>query len=231
LRKSNTFAALGTIAHELTELIWKQGLNDIPIDDLKLVLEQKWDEYAQSSYKKLCDEWDGRDVPPPKDWPYYSMTRARTIRRLVNEVTEHRSNANVSRNAPGPLIETELVDESLRLKGIPDRVTFRDDGFYVFDIKTGHAVDEISAPYRRQLLLYAHLVKNHTGLEPLISMIALPMQRNASRDIRKPQRLIHYLSLPLRLVLVDSVITRPSVNLFGKTRTQIGKNTAALLAK
>ena len=167
LRKSNTFAALGTIAHELTELIWKQGLNDTPIDELKRVLEQKWDEYAQSSYEKLCNEWDGRDVPPPKDWPYFSMTRARTIRRLVNEATEHRANANVSRNAPRPLIEIELVDESLRLKGIPDRVTFGDDGFYVFDIKTGHAVEEISEPYRRQLLLYAHLVKNHTGLEPL----------------------------------------------------------------
>ena len=167
LRKSNTFAAIGTIAHQLTELVWKRGLNGTPIDDLKRVLEQKWDEFAHSSYEKLCGEWDGREVPPPKDWPYFSMTRARTIRRLVNEVTEHRSNANVSRNAPRPLIETELVDESLRLKGIPDRVTFTDDGFYVFDIKTGHAVEEISTPYRRQLLLYAHLVKKHTGLEPL----------------------------------------------------------------
>ena len=167
LRKSNTFAALGTIAHTLTELIWKRGLNDTPIDDLKRVLEQKWDECAELSYEKLCGEWDGRDVPPPKDWPYFSMTRARTIRRLVHEVTEHRSNVNQSRNARGPLIETELIDESLRLKGIPDRVTFTDNGFYVFDIKTGHAVEEISAPYRQQLLLYAHLVMKHTGLEPL----------------------------------------------------------------
>jgi CRISPR/Cas system-associated exonuclease Cas4 (RecB family) len=167
LRKSNTFAALGTIAHELTELIWKRGINDTPIEDLKRVLEKKWDEYAQSSYEKLCGEWDGRDVPPPKDWPYFSMTRARTIRRLVNEVTEHRSNLDINRQVPRPLIETELVDELLRLKGIPDRVTFRDDGFFVFDIKTGHAIEEISMPYRRQLLLYAHLVKKHTGLEPL----------------------------------------------------------------
>ena len=166
LRKSNTFAALGTITHELTELVWKRGLNDTPIDDLKRVLEEKWDECAHSSYERLRGEWES-DVPPPKDWPYFSMTRARSIRRLVNEVTEHRSNADVSRKAPRPLIETELVDESLRLKGIPDRVTFTDNGFYVFDIKTGHAVEEISAPYRRQLLLYAHLVMKHTGFEPL----------------------------------------------------------------
>lgn len=167
LRKSNTFAALGTIAHELTELVWKRGLNDTPIDDLRRVLEQKWDEYAQSRYEKLCGEWEGREVPPPKDWPYFSMTRARTIRRLIKEVAEHRSNVDVYRKVPRPLIETELVDESLRLKGIPDRVTFRDDGFFVFDIKTGHAIEELSIPYRRQLLLYAHLVKKHTALEPL----------------------------------------------------------------
>jgi hypothetical protein len=167
LRKSNTFAVLGTIAHELTELIWKRELNDTPINDLKRVLEQKWDEAAQLGYEKLCLEWDGRDVPLPKDWPYFSMTRARTIRRLVHEVTEHRSNVERGRITRGPFIETELVDESLRIKGIPDRVTFTDNGFYVFDIKTGHAVGEISAPYRRQLLLYAHLVTKHTELEPL----------------------------------------------------------------
>ncbi len=167
LRKSNTFAALGTIAHELTELIWKRGLNNTPIDDLKRLLEQKWDEYAQLSFEKLCREWEGRDVPSPKDWPYFSMTRARTIRRLVHEVAEHRSNADTSRNTLGPLTETELVDESIKLKGIPDRVTFVDNGFYVFDIKTGHAVEKISTSYRRQLLLYAHLVAKHTGLEPL----------------------------------------------------------------
>lgn len=167
LKKSNTFAALGTIAHELTELVWKQGLNETPIDELKRVLGEKWDVFAQTSYEKLRVEWEGREVPPPKDWPYYSMTRAKTIRRLINEVNDYRTNVDVKRDKPRPLIETELVDESLRLKGIPDRVIFTDDGFYVFDIKTGHAIEEISTPYRRQLLLYAHLVRRHTGLEPL----------------------------------------------------------------
>jgi hypothetical protein len=172
LRKSNTFAALGVIAHELTEMVWKQGLKDTPIKDIRRALEQKWDECAQSSYEKLCGEWDRHDVPLPKDWPFYSMTRARTLRRLVNEVAEHQSRLNENRNTPKAFVETELVDEALRLKGIPDRVIFIDDGFYVFDIKTGHAVEEISAPYRRQLLLYAHLVKKHTGLKPLaISLI------------------------------------------------------------
>lgn len=167
LKKSNTYAALGTIAHELTELVWKRGLNDTPIDELRRVLEQKWDEYAHSSYEKLCTEWDGREVPLPKDWPYFSMTRARTIRRLAKEVTVHRSSVNVNRKVPRLIVENELVDESLRLKGIPDRVTFKDNGFFVFDIKTGHVIEEISMPYRRQLLLYAHLVKKHTGFQPL----------------------------------------------------------------
>ena len=167
LKKSNTFAALGTIAHELTEVVWKRGINDTPFADLKQLLELKWDELAEVSYDNLRRDWEGRVVPPPKDWPFYALTRSRTIRRLIHEINQHRVKVASHTGAPNPLIEHELVDEEIRLKGIPDRVTFTEDGFYVFDIKTGHSVDSMSLPYRRQLLIYAHLVRVHTGFKPL----------------------------------------------------------------
>lgn len=168
LRTSNTFASLGTAAHQLTKMTWRGVFNSVSDDSLKPALDSEWLRLVVEQHQLLSNQWLGREVPQPQDWPYFSMTQAKTVRRLRAEIRNHRerSGAELSRG-DGPLVEGELVDESINLRGVPDRVVFVEDGFYVFDIKTGHSISSIEGPYRRQLLLYAHLVAKTTGRRPL----------------------------------------------------------------
>lgn len=171
LKRSNTYTSLGSAAHRLTEAVWRGDFALAADDEIREMLNSSWEELVEKEYKKLQQHWSGRDVPVPKEWPFYSITRAKTIRRLLAEIARHQQQEPKSDQHHTSWIEKEFVDEELQLKGIPDRVITQQDGFYVFDIKTGHSISEISTPYRRQLLLYAHLVAQNTGLKPLAMAI------------------------------------------------------------
>lgn len=167
LRRPNTYTSLGLTAHRLTEAVWQGDFTHAEDDEIRAMLNSAWEGLVEKEYEKLRQRWPDREVPVPKEWPFYSITRAKTIRRVLAEIARHQQQAPNFDQHHTSWIEKEFVDEELQLKGIPDRVITQQDGFYVFDIKTGHSISEISTPYRRQLLLYAHLVAQNTGLKPL----------------------------------------------------------------
>lgn len=168
LRTSNTFASLGIAAHELTKMVWRGFFKSVSDESLKSTLESEWLRLVVEQHQVLSKQWPGRKVPQPQDWPYFALTQAKTVRRLRTDIKNHNEKSGVgSSQADKPLVERELSDDSIRLKGVPDRVVFVENGFYVFDIKTGHSIGSIEGPYRRQLLLYAHLVAKTTGKRPL----------------------------------------------------------------
>lgn len=164
--KPNTFAALGTASHRLTERAWSNEFALVEIIDLDGKLFEAWDQEVAVQLQKMQAAWSPSEVPQPQDWPFYSINSRRSIRRIKNEIISFRERGGERRNADGPWVEHEIHDEESHLKGTPDRVIFFDESFIIQDLKTGFKVTEMSDSHRRQLLLYAHLVRKDTRKSP-----------------------------------------------------------------
>lgn len=164
--KPNTFAALGTASHRLTERAWSNEFALVENAELDQKLNEAWDQEVAIQLRQMQAAWSPSQVPPPQDWPYYSINSRRSIRRIKNEIIAFRERGGERRNPDGPWVEHEIQDEDSQLKGTPDRVIFFDEHFIIQDLKTGFKVKEMSDSHRRQLLLYAHLVRSDTGKIP-----------------------------------------------------------------
>lgn len=164
--KPNTFAALGTASHRLAQRAWSNEFAQIENVDLDEKLFEGWDQEIAVQLKKMQSAWSPSQVPQPQDWPFYSINSRRSIRRIKNEIVAFRERGVDRRDLDRPWVEHELQDEESQLKGTPDRVIFFDDCFIIQDLKTGFKVKELSESHRRQLLLYAHLVRSDTDKSP-----------------------------------------------------------------
>ena len=165
--KPNTFAALGTASHRLTERAWSNEFSQVENVDLDEKLFVAWNQEVAIQLQKMQVAWSPSEVSQPQDWPFYSINSRRSIRRIKNEIIAFRERGGERRNPDGPWVEHEIHDEDSHLKGTPDRVIFFDECFIIQDLKTGFKVKEMSDSHRRQLLLYAHLVRSDTRKNPL----------------------------------------------------------------
>jgi len=164
--KPNTFAALGTAAHRLTERAWSNEFSEIDNKDLDKNLLDAWNQEVDIQFQKMLIAWAPSQVPPPRDWPFYSINSTRTLKRILTEIIDFRGRGHKHSNIDRPWVEHELFDEKMCLKGTPDRVIFFEESFVIQDLKTGFKIKEMSESHRRQLLLYAHLVRSDTHKRP-----------------------------------------------------------------
>ena len=164
--KPNTFAALGTAAHRLTERAWSNEFAITEDGDLESTLLVAWTEEVEIQFRQMQVAWTPALVPMPKDWPYFSINKSRSIKRITDEIINFRNRGEHRRNFDRPWVEHEIFDGEYRLRGTPDRVIFFDNSFVIQDLKTGFKVKEMTESHRRQLLLYAHLVRSDAQKSP-----------------------------------------------------------------
>lgn len=164
--RPNTFSALGNAIHKLTERVWSNEFASISDDQIEDAITEVWKQCIEEQSEILTRSWGDSRVPSPVDWPFYSLSARRAIRRTLEEIRRFRTGIGPKTRERQTLIEEEIVDVSRNLAGTPDRVVLGEAGFSVIDLKTGHSIDGISERYRRQLLIYAHLVTQTTDLHP-----------------------------------------------------------------
>lgn len=152
----------------MSEIAWRGVFDDVGEVDAETKLAEKWRELIEVEFERLTSEWTPAAVPNPRDWPFHAITRNRTIRRVADEI-RRRELATPIGGRGSVRIETEIRDSANGIYGTPDRVVLTGHGFYIFDIKTGHSTSGITDAYRRQLLIYAHLVSLTTD-EPLLGI-------------------------------------------------------------
>lgn len=152
----------------MSEIAWRGEFDDVRNLETETKLAEKWTELIEVEYERLSSEWKPAAVPNPRDWPFYAITRNRTIRRVADEIRRRELVTPIGGRG-SVRIETEIRDPLNGICGTPDRVVLTGHGFYIFDIKTGHSIAGITDAYRRQLLIYAHLVSLTTD-EPLLGI-------------------------------------------------------------
>lgn len=167
-KRDSTYSILGTAAHELTKKVWSGEFNAVPNGDLATALRNEWNSLVEAGRDRLVGQWSPADVPGVVDWPYFSVRTRATVRRLTDEIASRRARTKGAGHG-AVRVEKSIVDVDLRLKGTPDRVILTGNGFYVLDLKTGNTLDTITSAFRRQLLIYAHLVSTTTS-EPLLGV-------------------------------------------------------------
>jgi RecB family exonuclease len=166
-RRPSTYTALGNVAHALTEAAFKRRNWSRDPVAAKAELSQFWDAQVADEAAKLAGAWAPASPPPPDEWPGYSMTRARTVRRAVRQVTQPAGQQpGLALRTPGTGIEIPLRDEETGLVGRADRIESDGASTRVVDLKTGLRQDAPTEEQRRQLLLYAVLVNRTTGAWP-----------------------------------------------------------------
>jgi hypothetical protein len=179
--RGNTFSALGIVAHRISERCQLGEWDAVPADDWQRHLKEAYEAEVETMYEELKSEWTPAVVPVPRDWPFFNKKMAITIaegRRLLQRrssiadgVAAMDVSADSSLKAPAVEggqreIEHDFHDNSIALKGRPDRVVYDGQMFDIVDLKSGPSEPEITDAFRRQLTLYAHLVSRDTGLTP-----------------------------------------------------------------
>jgi RecB family exonuclease len=166
-RRPSTYTALGNVAHALTEAAFKRRNWSRDPVAAKAELSQFWDAQVADEAAKLARAWAPASPPPPDEWPGYSMTRARTVRRAVKQVMQPSGQqAAAAPRSPVAGIEIELRDEETGLFGRADRIESDGSSTRVVDLKTGLRQDAPTEEQRRQLMLYAVLVHRKSGVWP-----------------------------------------------------------------
>lgn len=168
LRRLTHRTALGIAAHRLTERC-NRGEYDadcgVPVD---VWLRAAWQSVVADLHELLREDWHPADPPPPRAWPGYALTRACLLTRLapvaLKQARPGRPARSEGRTAfegtpPLPWVERRLKDESRGLVGRPDLVEERNGSVVVVELKSGTGQITVSEEQRRQLLLYAHLVR------------------------------------------------------------------------
>jgi hypothetical protein len=162
LRRPVPAALLGQAAHRLLEDAARGRFSSVPLEELAVLLQAAWDDEMRHAAAQFAV---GRlaPPPPPSEWPGYELTRVRLLRRLARQLRHPR--ATRARTATVS-VERPLEDSATGLHGRPDRVEHAGPHVRVVDIKTGLAQRDIRPAQRRQLLLYAYLVRQQLGRWP-----------------------------------------------------------------
>lgn len=153
---SSTRLVVGQIVHETIKRVGKGELDNIVDADLKDSIRQLWDKVAEEKERELSQTWESTSVPARAKWREYSNLKINTVNSLHRTITTFRQSTSYGNKRPQ--VEKYLKDPLIGLDGIPDRVEFRADGPHVVDIKSNNKDLTIKESWKRQTLLYAHLV-------------------------------------------------------------------------
>jgi ribosomal protein S28E/S33 len=181
-RRPTPRTALGIVAHALTEAAATEDLADQSADRAAW-LEARWELLVAEQADRLAAAWPGREVPPPRAWPGYAITKVRLVRHLTksppgkaskdhqrSDHTPAGPRATAAAFVP-PLPWVERTLHSDHLFGTPDLVEEVDGKLRVVDLKAGVHQRETTRAQRRQLLLYAGLVQSALGRLPELCVI------------------------------------------------------------
>lgn len=163
-QRSNTYSALGLVAHKVNEAAFSLKETAAGEDAIRDQLEALWDAEVAQACETLRQDWAPASPPPSEDWPSYQLTRTRTIRRLAKFLANRSEKQRSPQEGFG--IETWLHDPTTGLVGRADRIEHDGDERRVVDLKTGLHQEEPTDDQRRQLLLYAVLVNRTTNEWP-----------------------------------------------------------------
>jgi hypothetical protein len=216
--RRSTTAALGTVAHRLTELTLS-GAAPPPAQRRAWLIEQ-WEALLHTEWVGIQREWPGRTVEAPKHWPGEAATRVRLIRRLQALEVEARAipagavpstggdwtlpiGSADARPPALPWIERKLYDEARGVFGQPDRVEEVDGVLRVVDLKSGVRQEEMTTTQLQQLLLYAHLVEVSAGRLP---------QQVVVQDVKGNEQARPVSSVAVAAVVEEAVSARDRFN-------------------
>jgi hypothetical protein len=189
-RRPTPFTAIGLTAHRLHEVVASGAFATIPIEGRRGALEATWDAEIEAWNAKMVQAWAPVVPPDPSVWPGIDLTRSRVIRALLrNGSWDAVPHANSARGEPAsdgsqrglphlPQVELRLEDAGTRIFGILDRLQEDSRGLVVVDVKSGVLQGSATDEQRRQLLLYAGLVRAVCGRLP----DALVIQDAAGRE-------------------------------------------------
>lgn len=168
LARPSTYSVLGSAVHRLCERALRGRLLDASAQDLDATVSAQWASLVDEAYSELSKAWKPADVPPPASWPNFQLVSIRARRRAASLAAATHSDAPAPAAVGGGArsVEQELTDPTTGLRGTPDWVQESDGVIRVLDFKTGLNQADASEDQRRQLLLYAHLLRVKTGRLP-----------------------------------------------------------------
>jgi PD-(D/E)XK nuclease superfamily len=169
---SSPAARLGTVCHRVLELAGVGALPPAGDPHWREAFEAAWTEAIAEQEKERQRNPLEAHWPPPARWPYYAARKVAT-RRLCKRISESTSppgeRDGALLNAPEKLQEQRQQAFDGKLRGRAD-VTRRSPQSAIEDYKTGSVLDdesaEIKPQYRTQMLLYAVLEHETTGVWP-----------------------------------------------------------------
>lgn len=162
-QRPTPFTAMGNAAHVLSQRVTRGEFNGESGEGLEAALDSAWWEEIQTQADRL-NASGGVPQRPPAEWPGYELARLRAVKRLARDVRQRRDRSTWDDVSVRP--EADMVDEERHLIGRADRVEHSGDQTRIVDLKTGLSQGEPTQQQRRQLLLYAWLVKATTGSWP-----------------------------------------------------------------
>ena len=164
-QRPSTYAALGLVAHAVTEAAYRTHNRPHDEAERRRVVEGHWAQEIRKQVARLAEAWSPASPPPAADWPGYALTRIRTIRRAEKQIEGLTPSRTRAKRGGG--VEVELRDAGSGLFGRADRIDHVGRATRVVDLKTGLRQAEPSEEQRRQLLLYAVLIHRVEGLWPI----------------------------------------------------------------
>jgi len=184
LDRPNNFQTLGTIRHRVSEAVHKGALNEVELSSVKDAIGDLWDQITAEEAANHASRWSSSELPDVNSWLGYQNARANAKRALTRTITDYRNSNHKLRK---PDIENWLYDQELGIRGKPDRIEYHAQGSIIVDIKTGRPEATMKESWRRQLLLYAHLVQKASGETPIAIAIETASGNRLQEAITKKQ--------------------------------------------
>src|SRR5579875_1712756 len=165
---SSPAARLGTVCHRVLELA---GAGELPLADdpgWREAFDQAWAD-ATAERERMRNPLEAH-WPPPERWPYYAARKVAT-RRLCERILSARASGEAGYFAgEAPTLQEQRLEAfGGKLRGRAD-VVQRSPEPAIEDYKTGALFDsengEVKSQYRTQILLYAVLEHEATGVWP-----------------------------------------------------------------
>jgi hypothetical protein len=168
-------ARLGSACHAFLERIMKHELTDIPEADQQSELERLWSEEVSKEEELVRSSPLERHFGSAKRWPGYAVQRAQVMRKAQELLGSYRR-AGEKRGRT----ESERFYNAYsgRLRGRADAVFSWGQRTEIRDYKTGNIYEEdafgqmaLKSRYRQQILLYAAMHHDQTGVWPVFGHV------------------------------------------------------------
>lgn len=188
-------ARLGTVCHEALEATALGHFDGVDTGQLAEALERLWNQLIKREQEAVLGSPSERHFGPANHWPYYTLKKAylfQMVRRLVSDRGRGASSGRVreTTSRQNEQAEREYIGFGGKLRGRADHIVERDGHLEIEDYKTGtifeesdDGIPEVKAGYRRQLLLYAALHWDETGVWPSSAHLISLQGERFSMDI------------------------------------------------